>query len=119
MSIQEIIVAVGFALMGIGAFVRPRTFTAWFGMTAETPDARNEIQAVYGGFGIAVALVMLATRWFPEYEAGVLLAVAASLAGMALGRVVAAVRERPGRWPVIFFVVEAGGAILLWTALQR
>jgi len=118
MSVQEIIVAVGFALMGIGAFVRPRTFTAWFGMTAETPDARNEIQAVYGGFGLAVAALMVATIRYPELREGVIAAVTASLAGMALGRAVAAVRERPGRWPVIFFVVEAGGAVLLWTALQ-
>jgi hypothetical protein len=119
MSVQEIIVAVGFALMGIGAFARPRTFTALFGMTAETPDARNEIQAVYGGFGLAVAAVMVATVRYPELREGVIVAVTASLAGMALGRVVAAVRERPGRWPMVFFVVEAGGAVLLWTALQR
>jgi len=118
MSVQEIIVAVCFALMGIGAFARPRTFASPFGITAETADARNEVQAVYGGFGIAVAAVMLATRWFPEYGPGVIAAVAASLAGMAGGRVIAAFRERPGRWPVIFFVVEAGGAVLLWTALQ-
>ena len=119
MSVQEIIVAVGFALMGIGGFARPRTFTAWFGMTAETPDARNEIQAVYGGFGLAVAAVMVATVRYPELRDGVVAAVAASLAGMAAGRVVAALRERPGRWPVVFFVVEAGGALLLLTALQR
>lgn len=119
MSVQEIIVAVGFALMGIAAFVRPRTFTVLFGMTAETPDARNEIQAVYGGFGLAVAAVMIATVRYPDLREGVIAAVTASLAGMALGRVVAAVRERPGRWPMVFFVVEAGGAVLLWTALQR
>ena len=119
MGVQEIIVAVGFALMGIGAFARPRTFTSPFGFTADTPDARNEIQAVYGGFGLAVAAVMVATVRYPEIREGVIAAVTASLAGMAFGRVVAALRERPGRWPVVFFVVEAGGAVLLWTALQR
>jgi hypothetical protein len=117
MSVQEIIVAVGFALMGIGGFVRPRTFTAPFGMTAETPDARNEIQAVYGGFGLAVAGLMVATTRYPDLREGVIAAVAASLAGMAGGRVIGALRERPGRWPVVFFFVEAAGAVFLWTAL--
>ena len=117
MSVQVIIVAVAFARMGIGAFARPRTFVGPFGLNAETPDARNEIQAVYGGFGLAVAGIMLASLWYPQYRDGVVVAVAASLAGMAGGRVVAALRERPGRWPVIFFFVEAVGAAFLLTAL--
>ncbi|HEX6859172.1 MAG TPA: DUF4345 family protein [Caulobacteraceae bacterium] len=117
MSVQVVIVAVAFALMGIGAFVRPRTFVSPFGLTAETADARNEIQAVYGGFGLAVAATLAATAWYPELRNGVIVAVAASLAGMAGGRVVAALRERPGRFPVIFFFVEAVGAAFLTTAL--
>jgi hypothetical protein len=117
MSVQVIIVAIGFALMGIGAIARPRTFTGWFGMFAETPDARNEIHAVYGGFGLAVAATLLAASAYPQFRDGVVVAVSASLAGMAGGRVVAALRERPGRWPVIFFFVEAVGAVFLLTAL--
>ena len=117
MSVQVIIVAVLFALMGIGAFVRPRTFVSPFGVTAETPDARNEIQAVYGGFGLAVAATLLAASAYPQFRDGVVVAVAASLAGMAGGRAVAALRERPGRMPVIFFFVEAVGAAFLATAL--
>ena len=115
--VQIAIVAVAFALMGIGAFARPRTFVGPFGLNAETPDARNEVQAVYGGFGLAVAATLAATAWYPDYRDGVVVAVAASLAGMAGGRVVAALRERPGRMPVIFFFVEAVGAAFLLTAL--
>lgn len=117
MDIRVIVVAVAFALMGIGAFVRPRTFVGPFGLNAETPDARNEVQAVYGGFGLAVAATLLATLSYPHVQDGVILAVSASLAGMAGGRVVGALRERPGRWPVIFFFVEAVGAAFLLTAL--
>ncbi|HYG27561.1 MAG TPA: DUF4345 family protein [Caulobacteraceae bacterium] len=117
MSVQLAVVAALFALMGIGAFVRPRTFVAPFGLAAETNDARNEIQAVYGGFGLAVAATLLAASSYPSYRDGVIVAVAASLAGMAGGRVVAALRERPGRMPVIFFFVEAALAALLLTAL--
>ena len=117
MSVQVIIVAVLFALMGIGAFVRPRTFVVPFGLAAETPDARNEIQAVYGGFGLAVAATLVAALSYPQLRDGVVVTVAASLAGMAGGRAVAALRERPGRMPVIFFFVEAVGAAFLLTAL--
>lgn len=117
MSVQVGIVAFLFALMGLGAFVRPRTFVSPLGITAETPDARNEVQAVYGGFGLAVAATLAATAWYPQYRDGVVLAVAASLAGMAGGRVVATLRERPGRAPIIFLIVEAVGAAFLLTAL--
>lgn len=118
MSVQVIIVAIGFALMGIAAFVRPRTLIAPFGIVAETADARNEVQAVYGGFGLAVAAALLATSaYYPQYRDGVILAAAAALAGMAAGRAIAAVRERPGRMPVIFFFVEAVAAALLYSAL--
>jgi hypothetical protein len=118
MSVQVIIVAALFALMGIGAFARPRTFVSPFGINADTPDARNEVQAVYGGFGLAVAATLAASLWYPLYRDGVVLAVAASLAGMAGGRAVATLRERPGRLPIVFFFVEAIGAVFLATALQ-
>ena len=117
MSVQVIVIAIAFAIMGIGAFARPRTFAGPFGLNAETVDARNEVQAVYGGFGLAVAAILLASLWYPEFRDGVIVAVAASLAGMAGGRVVAALRERPGRWPIVFFFVEALGAAFLLTAL--
>lgn len=117
MSVQIIVVGIAFALMGLAAFARPRTLVAVFGLPAETPDARNEVQAVYGGFGLAIAAVLFATHWRPEFHDGVVVAVAAALAGMALGRVIGAIRERPGRWPVVFFFVEALGAGFLLTAL--
>ncbi len=114
---QVVAVAIAFLLMGLAAFVRPATVVAMMGLPATTPDARNEVQAVYGGFGLAVAITLLATMWFPSVHKGVVLAVAAALGGMALGRVIGALRERPGRWPVIFFFVEVAGAAVLLTAL--
>jgi hypothetical protein len=118
MSVQMCVVGFVFLLMGLVAFARPRTFlTAYVGITAETPDARNEIQAVYGGFGVAMALVLCLPIWMPAAKTGIAIAVAAALGGMAFGRLVAFLREKPGRWPLIFFVVEAGGAALLLSAL--
>jgi len=117
MSVQVIVVALCFAFMGLAAFARPRTLVAPFGLTADSADSRNEIQAVYGGFGLALAAILLATLWYPQFRAGVIVAVAAALAGMAGGRVIGALRERPGRLPVVFFFVEAVGAAFLLTAL--
>jgi len=117
MGVQVIIVALLFALMGLAAFARPRTFVAPFGLTADSADSRNEVQAVYGGFGLAIAAILLVTLWYPQFREGVIVAVAAALAGMAGGRVVGALRERPGRLPVVFFFVEAAGAAVLLSAL--
>jgi hypothetical protein len=52
-----------------------------------------------------------------EARTGVIIAVAGSLAGMAGGRIIAALRERPGRWPLVFFVVESTGTALLLSVL--
>lgn len=117
MSVQLTIVSALFLLMGLYAFARPRTFLSVFGLRAETADLRNEIQAVYGGFGVAIAAVLMLPMWMPETRAGVIVTVAAALAGMAAGRVVALLRERPGRWPLLFLGVEAAGAAFLLSAL--
>ena len=118
MSVQLCIVGAVFLLMGLMAFARPRTFlTPYVGITAETADGRNEIQAVYGGFSVAMAVVLCLPFWIPEAKTGVTIAVAGALAGMASGRVIGALREKPGRWPLIFFAVEAGGAAFLLSAL--
>ena len=114
---QHIVVAIGFALMGLAAFVRPRTLVAMLGLTAETPDARNEIQAVYGGFGLAMAAVLVVPFWRPYWQGGIALTVGLALAGMASGRLIAALRERPGRWPAIFFVIEAAASGLLLSTI--
>lgn len=117
MSVQVAVIALAFALMGLGAFLRPRSFLAIFGIEAATADARNEVQAVYGGFGLAVAGTLAASMWYPTLREGIVVAVALALLGMAGGRVVGAIRERPGRWPVVFFGVEVIGAAVLLTAL--
>jgi len=117
MSIQVTIVALLFFFMAIAAFLNPRNLlTRYVGISAETADGRNEIQAVYGGLGIAIAVVLMLPIWMPAAKAGVTIAIGGSLVGMASGRVIAALRERPGRWPLIFFCVESMGAMLVFSA---
>ena len=74
-----------FLLMGMGALARPTLVTAQFGMPDLTAAGRNEVRAVYGGFGIFMALALLVALWQPDLRDGILFAVAAALGGMAAG----------------------------------
>lgn len=115
-----LIVAAGFAAMGLGALVRPRDVLAQFGVAVDTADGRNEVRAVYGGFGIAVGVALaVAALGDPSTADGIVVAVAVALAGMAAGRLLSAVVERPsGLFPVwTYFAIEVVGAVVLVLAL--
>jgi hypothetical protein len=113
------LVAIFFAGMGVLALVVPGRIVAVFGTTLLTADGRNEVRAVYGGFGLAVALLLVVTAGSTGLRAGVLTAVAVALLGMAGGRVVAALVERPRRfYPCWFYcVAEAAMAGVLLAAV--
>lgn len=114
LGFAPIFVAVIFAVMGLAAFVRPAAMLAPIGLPAETVDARNEIQAVYGGFGLAMAAMLIAPLWLPDLGAGPAVVVGIALGGMAFGRVIALIREqRIGKFPAAFLAMEAVGAVLL------
>ncbi len=109
-------VAAFFFVMGGVALARPDQVVALFGTSALTRDGRNEVRAVYGGFGIAVALLLLATLWLPALRGGVLVAVGIALLGMAIGRLVSALLDgSPGFFPWLFCGVELAlsGALIL------
>jgi uncharacterized membrane protein len=110
------IVAALFALMGLAAFIAPQELLRRLDLPATTATARNEVQAVYGGFGIAMAVVLLLPYEFPALRNGIGCTVASALAGMAAGRVIAALREGITRWPLLFFTLEALGAAALFAA---
>jgi len=119
MSIAVTVVAIGFAAMGLAALVKPAVIWAPFGVAPTTPGSRSEVRAVYGGFGVAIAvLLFVADGWTAGLRAGVLLTVAVALAGMAAGRVVSAVLEPKALlgYPGFFLVLEAGLAALLLSA---
>jgi hypothetical protein len=106
-----LIVAAGFAAMGLLALARPADVLAQFGVSVETPEGRNEVRAVYGGFGLAVAaLLTVAALGNPTTGEGIVVAVAIALVGMAAGRLFAAALDRPsGIHPVwTYFAIGAG-----------
>lgn len=109
-------VAILFLAMGLATLVKPNLLGLTFGTEISLPPWRNEIRAVYGGFGVATAaLLFLVQSSFPDFQSGVYLAVAVALLGMAVGRLVGFAVERVSGWPVFYFVVEVvGGCLLLW-----
>jgi hypothetical protein len=118
-SILVAIIAIPFAVMGAAALVRPALVWAPFGVEPTTPASRNEVRAVYGGFGIALAiLLVIADRSAAGFRDGVLVATAMALAGMAAGRLVGfAVEPRSARgFPLLFGVIEVVLALALWKA---
>jgi hypothetical protein len=118
MNAASLVVAIGFAGMGVAALVRPAFIWAPFGVEPSTPEARSEVRAVYGGFGIAIAALLVLTDDSAGLRGGVLVAVAVSLLGMATGRVVSALVEPRTllRSPGFFLLVEVGLAALTLAA---
>ena len=115
-----LIVAAAFAAMGAGAIARPRLVLSQFGVPVDTVDGRNEVRAVYGGFGLAIAaLLAVAALADPTTADGIVLSVAVALAGMAAGRLISTAFERPAKtYPVwVYFAIEVAGAAALVATL--
>ena len=112
--------AVFFLGMGVYGLAAPAALIKPFRIVLDSTEARTEIRAVYGGFGVAIAgLLALALADAGGIRRGALVAVAVALLGMAFGRLVARAVERPTAfypsW-FYFWVETLGGGLLLVTA---
>lgn len=117
-----VLVAAFFLAMGCYALVAPAGVLAVFGVEVQSVDGRNEVRAVYGGFGVAVAAVLLLALRTPRLAPGIFVCLATAVAGMAFGRILsAAVDESPGFFPWFFCVVELllAGTLLRVAAVVR
>ncbi|WP_093604484.1 DUF4345 domain-containing protein [Lentzea waywayandensis] len=117
MQITIIVVAAVFFLgMGLYALVAPAALARPFRILVNAPESRSEIRAVYGGFGLAIAAVLTFAAIDDGIRQGVVVTVAAALAGMALGRLVSRLADGPTAfYPIWFyFWVEAVMAALLF-----
>jgi hypothetical protein len=116
--VSTVIIAVAalfFLGMGLLALVRPARLVAPFGISLSGPEARLEVCAVYGGFGIAIAALLGVAAFDPAAHRGEVVAVAVAMLGMAGGRLLGRARDRPGAfYPVWFyFWVEVVVGVLL------
>lgn len=101
-------VAVFFLGMGLYALAAPASLIRPFGVTLQRPESRAEVRAVYGGFGLAIAGVLVYAALNPSVGSAILITVAVALAGMAVGRLISAIiDERTAFYPNWFyFLVE-------------
>jgi len=104
--------------MGIGALLKPVVVTAQFDIPELSSAGRNEVRAVYVGFGVMIAVARGVALQHPAMRGGVLFAVALAFAGMAAGRVISALIDRRfDAWPLRYCVLEAVATVLLvWAA---
>jgi len=116
--IAQALGALGFALMGIGALAFPAKVTMQFGIATLNVDGRNEVRAVYGGFGLVISGLLLMAAVDGTHRTGIALTVGMALLGMALGRIVSGIVDRGiSRWPLTYMIVELmGGAMLIYAA---
>jgi hypothetical protein len=114
------IIAVFFLVMGVYALAAPAALVRPFGITLGEAAARSEVRAVYGGFGLAIAGVLSYAAVDVDLRTGIVLTVGAALAGMAFGRVAAAVvGDRTPFYPNWFyFLVEAVAAVALFVGIS-
>lgn len=114
-----VVIAVFFLGMGIYGLAAPAALVRPFGITLGESASRSEVRAVYGGFGLAIAGVLVfAAIKQGDIRTGILIAVGAALAGMAFGRLVSAVLgDRTAFYPNWFyFLVEVVAATALLMA---
>ncbi len=113
-------VAIFFAGMGLFGLAAPAALIRPFRIELPSGEARTEVRAVYGGFGVAVAgLLIAAAVDVHGIRQGAVIAIAIALAGMAFGRLVGRIFDRPTAfYPIWFyFWVELAAAALLWFAV--
>lgn len=106
LTVLVYVVAAFFAGMGVYALATPAGVLGNFEVDVRSPEGRNEVRAVYGGFGLAVAAVLVVGAGASaSVREGVLLAIGVAVGGMAAGRLAGAALERPrGLYPVWFWL---------------
>ncbi|RSM88713.1 DUF4345 domain-containing protein [Kibdelosporangium aridum] len=112
-----IVVGVFFLAMGVYGLIAPAALARPFRIRVDTPEARSEIRVVYGGFGIAIAMLLGAAAFGAGgIRTGAVIGVGVALAGMTFGRVVSRLADASTSfYPVWFyFCVEAVCSVLLF-----
>lgn len=120
-----LVLAVGAFCLGMGAvgLFAPSRLRRMFAPGDVTAEERNEIRAVYGGFGVALAggLGWAATNT-SDVSDGFLRAMAVGFGGMAFGRLVSLVREPlesffPA-WTFLLVEILLAGALIVAASMR-
>merc|ERR1711879_3737 len=122
-NVVKFVAALFFLMGAAGLFFPHFIFNIFSPDLPPTADWRNEIRAVYGGFGVAVSLILLgSTSMTAEVGRAVQRAIALQCFGMAGGRAFSFIFDYHGMsvrvFPWIFFFVELVGGYLLVAASE-
>ena len=114
------VIAALFAAMGIFALAFPNRVVAIFGTPELTLAGRNEVRAVYGGFGLAAASALAWGLLSPRLAPGIFFALGVALWGMAAGRILSIlIDRRADPMPWLFLAAEVVmGALLILANLR-
>jgi hypothetical protein len=99
-----------FAAMGGLLLWQPQYITRVTNVELTTAESRSETRAVYGGFGVAIALALFVAMVWSDLRGGIMFTTGIALLGMAAGRGYSAWLERPTS-PIIWGLL--GGETLL------
>ncbi len=108
------IIAIAFLIMGVVGLFSPIHITRFFSFTPLSIDMKNEVRGVYGGFGIAMAILLEVSPNTPQWQTGIILTISVALLGMATGRIISFIIDKQlNKFPLIFFTIELIAGILL------
>ncbi|MEJ7834459.1 MAG: DUF4345 family protein [Nocardioides sp.] len=118
-DILVLLPALFFAGMGALALAMPTLVVDRFGVAVTSIDGRNEIRSVYGGFGLAVAALLVwaaltegrGQLWIPSV-------IAVLCFGMAVGRLVSLALDRTSGSAVVwrYVALELALAVALFAS---
>ena len=114
MPISLVVAFLLFAAMGGALLWRPQYLTQLTHLELTTIESRNEVRAVYGGFGVGMAVALFIAMVYSPLRGGIMLTTGLALIGMAAGRGYSGWLERPSTAVWGFLVLEAVMGFLLF-----
>ena len=100
------------ASFGIASLIVPRFVVSKVDIEPVSPTGSAEVRAMYGGLELGLAAFFAYASTQPELVRPALLAQAIALGGVAAGRAVGLIADRPRKMLYAFGALEAGTAIV-------
>ncbi len=103
-----------FAAMGMIACYDPDIIARLFYTQPSTIDLRNEIRAVYGGYGLITAILLIISLLEKPGIVMIRLVIGLHLVGMAFTRIISTFIDGvPGAYPQILLLIQIIAGLLL------
>ena len=121
-TLVAVFISVLYLWMGYRGLTDAAGCLALFDVREVPPAMRNEVAAIYGGFGVSFGLLLLVAIFRQsEMSRGIILSLAVLTLGLAAGRIFSFCSSFPENYyPLIFMVLEIlMGGFLLWVSRRR